>query len=99
MHFDIREIVSAWVSKVNPTDVQKELATKRAEICNQCPKVEKVLIEAPGTRYCGVCGCFIEAKIYSYKEGACPTGKWDELDKNYRSTGVLKVLKDPKKLV
>ena len=95
MHFDVKEIVSAWMSKMNPTETQKELATKRAEICNQCPDVGKVLDRAEGTRYCMNCGCFIEAKVYSYKEGACPKGKWDKVDREFRNTQALKVLKDP----
>lgn len=97
MHFDVKEIVSAWVSKVNPKDSQRELAEKRANICNECDQVKEAIKSANGTRYCGQCGCFLEAKVYSYKEGACPLGKWDEIDRKYRNTQALKVLKNPSK--
>lgn len=97
MHFDIKEIVSAWVSRVKPKEDQKVLAEKRAEICNECSEVKEAINNVNGTRYCGQCGCLLEAKVYSYREGACPLGKWDEIDKEFRNTKALKVLKDPKK--
>lgn len=99
MHFDIKEIVSAWASKVRPTEDQKNLATRRAEICNQCPDIGEAVKGADGTRFCKNCGCLIEAKIYSYKEGACPKGKWDDIDRKFANTKALKVLKNPKKTI
>lgn len=97
MHFDVKEIVSAWVSRVNPTEDQKKLAELRAEICNECDEVKEAVESLNGTRYCSQCGCLIEAKVYSYKEGACPLGKWDKIDREFRNTKALKILKDPKK--
>lgn len=97
MHFDVKEIVSAWISKINPKEEQKALAEERAKICNECDEVKEAIGSINGTRYCSKCGCLIEAKIYSYKEGPCPLGKWDEVDRKYRNTKALKVLKDPKK--
>lgn len=97
MHFDVKEIVSAWISKVHPKEEQKALAEERAKICNECDEVKEVIDNVNGTRYCGQCGCLIEAKVYSYKEGACPLGKWDDIDRNFRNTKALKVLKEHKK--
>lgn len=97
MHFDVKEIVSAWISKIKPKETQKELAEERAKICNGCDDVGEVIDNARGTKYCKNCGCLLEAKIYSYKEGACPKGKWDEVDRKYRNTQALKVLKEHKK--
>lgn len=97
MHFDVKEIVSAWVSKIHPKDSQRKLAEERAKICNECDDVGEVIDNAEGTRYCKNCGCLLEAKVYSYKEGACPLGKWDTVDREFRNTKALKVLKDPKK--
>lgn len=97
MHFDVKEIVSAWISKIKPKEEQKILAEQRAEICNECPEAKEVIDNVNGTRYCGQCGCLLEAKVYSYKEGACPLGKWDDIDRNFRNTKALKVLKEHKK--
>lgn len=99
MHFDVKEIVSAWVSRIHPTEDQKKLATLRAEVCNQCPDAEVAIGNINGTRYCTNCGCLLEAKVYSYKEGACPKGKWDKIDKNFKNTKALKVLKNPKNII
>lgn len=95
MHFDVKEIVSAWASKIKPTEDQKKLATLRAEICSKCPDVGEAVKGSNGTRFCKNCGCLLEAKVYSYKEGACPKGKWNEVDSAYKNTKAIKVLKDP----
>ena len=99
MKFDIKEIVSAWAAKVHPTLEQRELATQRAGVCANCDMVGEALKGAAGTRYCKECGCLLEAKVYSNKEGACPKGKWDEIDRKYQNTKALKVLKNPKKII
>lgn len=99
MHFDVKEIVSAWASKLKPTEDQKQLATLRAEVCQNCPDVGEVVEGAEGTRYCKNCGCLLEAKVYSYKEGACPKGKWDNIDRQFLNTKALKVLKNPEKVI
>ena len=95
MHFDVKEIASAWIAKLHPTDPQKELAERRASICNECDEVGEIIEDNENTRYCKKCGCIIGAKIYSYKEGACPLGKWDDNDREFRNTQALKVLKNP----
>lgn len=96
MTFNIKEIVSAWVSKIHPKDSQKELAEKRATICSTCDQVREAVESVNGTRYCNQCGCLLEAKVYSYREGACPLGKWDTVDREFRNTKALKVLKNIK---
>lgn len=99
MYFDIKEIVSAWTSRIKPTEDQKKLATLRAEVCNECDDVGEALEGSAGTRYCKNCGCLLEAKVYSYKEGACPKGKWDKIDSEFRTTKALRVLKNPKSII
>lgn len=99
MHFDVKEIISAWASTLHPTEDQKKLAELRANICNECPDVKEALKGSDGTRYCKNCGCFLEAKVYSYKEGACPKGKWDKVDGEFVNTKALKVLKHPKSVI
>lgn len=94
MHFDIKEILSAWKAKLNPTEDQRTLAEQRAKICEQCDRVGETLKNNKSTNYCKECGCILPAKVYSYKEGACPLGKWDEIDRKFRNTKALKVLKE-----
>lgn len=96
MTFNVKEIVSAWASKVKPKRDQKRLAEKRATICSTCDRVKEAIGSVDGTRYCAECGCLLEAKVYSYREGACPLGKWDTVDREFRNTKALKVLKNIK---
>jgi hypothetical protein len=74
----IEEIFKSWGIAFNPNDKQAQLAAKRIEICNECEFKSDVPV-----RRCTVCGCALKAKIYSPVEGACPKGKWDEVDAIY----------------
>jgi hypothetical protein len=76
----LREIVTAWRTKWNPTDEQKILADKRLLICKKCPSKKETISGLNFFAVCGECGCPIEAKIHSPRVGACPLGKWDEID-------------------
>ena len=69
------EIFKAWAIMFNPDDAQAELATERIQICETCEhKKTNPMI------HCGLCGCALKAKIYSPVKGACPAGKWNEVD-------------------
>lgn len=71
----IKEIFIAWGISINPNDKQFAHAAKRLSICNECEfRQEHPVI------HCTVCGCFLKKKIYSQEEGACPKGKWDDID-------------------
>ncbi len=71
----IEEIFKAWRIAYNPNEAQTELAVERITICNGCEfKAEEPLI------HCTVCGCSLKKKIYSPVKGACPKGKWNEID-------------------
>lgn len=72
------EIFKAWKTKFNPNEAQKELASLRMDICNECEHKQVIAI----TR-CGLCGCPLGGKVYSPKQNACPAGKWDEIDKHF----------------
>jgi len=61
----------------NPTREQMELAAKRHEICLKCEWIRNSLLF---NTKCGNCGCPIGKKIFSPAIGACPVGKWDEVD-------------------
>jgi hypothetical protein len=72
----IKEIFKSWNIALNPDETQAELASKRIEICNSCEfKVENL-----GFNQCSVCGCALKAKVFTPIKGACPKGKWDEID-------------------
>lgn len=94
MQIDFREIFSAWKAKLNPERSQEELAGLRLEACSSC-EFAKSLMGTEGI-YCSKCGCLLKAKIFTPREGACPEGKWDSIDQNYRNTNAIRVLKNPK---
>jgi hypothetical protein len=83
----VEEIFKAWGIMFNPNDTQAELAGKRMEICDNCeskrtiPIVNRVL---PIVQ-CGECGCALKAKVYSTVVGACPKGKWLEVEMEWQS--------------
>lgn len=72
----IEEIFKAWNIAFSPDNEQAELASKRIEICNACDKKVTNL----GINRCSVCGCALKGKVFSPVKGACPEGKWDEVD-------------------
>jgi hypothetical protein len=71
----VNEIFSAWGIMFNPNDEQAELAMERIKICDTCEhkKTDPAI-------HCGLCGCMLKAKIFSPIQGACPAGKWNEVD-------------------
>ena len=72
----IQEIFKAWNIAIDPNEKQAELASKRIEICNSCEyKVTNL-----GINRCSVCGCALKGKVFTPAVGACPKGKWDEID-------------------
>lgn len=72
----LQEIFKAWNIAFDPNNDQAELAAKRIEICNSCDKKVTNL----GINRCSVCGCALKGKVFSPVKGACPIGKWDEVD-------------------
>jgi hypothetical protein len=71
----IEEIFKAWAIMFNPDDAQSVLAAERIQICDSCEhKRTNPMI------HCGLCGCALKAKIYSPVKGACPDGRWNEVD-------------------
>ena len=83
----LQEIFKAWNIAFDPDNEQAELAAKRIEICNSCDKKVTTL----GINRCSVCGCALKGKVFSPVKGACPEGKWDEVDnKNIQIEPVMK---------
>lgn len=74
----IVEIFTAWGISFNPNDSQAELASQRIQICNECE-----FKESKPFNKCTVCGCALKAKVFSPAKGACPKGKWDEIDDRF----------------
>ena len=72
----IEEIFTSWNISFNPNNEQNELASKRIEVCNSC-EFKKIKF---GINTCSVCGCALKAKVFTPVEGACPKGKWDNID-------------------
>ena len=72
----IKEIFKSWNIAFDPNAEQSDLAAKRIAICNLCSKKATNL----GINRCTVCGCALKGKVFSPKKGACPEGKWDEVD-------------------
>lgn len=82
MSFNILEIAKSWIIANNPTDVQKELAQKRYDICLGCEHYRK---SRPITNdeYCDNCGCPILKKIFSPHFDACEIHNWLKVDEEY----------------
>jgi len=72
----LKEIFKSWNIALNPDEQQVKLATKRLEICNSC----EYKVDTLGINQCSVCGCALKAKVFSPVKGACPEGKWNEID-------------------
>lgn len=87
---NIREIVTAWATRLHPSTEQKELGDKRYNICLTCPSFREKIKNKKWTQYCGECGCPLSGKvftrsIYSDEDGSCPLGKWKEVEIEYKS--------------
>ena len=69
----IPEILIGWFNAIFRKSLQPELVKKREEVCNTCP--------LRINNQCGVCGCFLEAKVRvdldkPWGQGGCPMNKW-----------------------
>jgi len=68
------EITKSWVSSLNPTFEQKEIAEHRISECNKCEF--KKYINFLDTYVCDLCGCPLKGKIFSPNKDSCPKKKW-----------------------
>jgi hypothetical protein len=72
----IFEIVEAWSTAINPSEVRRKVAEIRYGICFDC--------EFKGTNFlnnevCTACGCPLKGKIFTSatpEQNNCPKGKW-----------------------
>jgi glycosyltransferase involved in cell wall biosynthesis len=69
----IKEILLSYMTAMNPTEEQKEIAEKRLEICANC----EFWVQSSIRDYCNKCGCTTSAKVFSpVGADACPEKKW-----------------------
>ena len=54
--------------------VPEEISNERFNICLNCPKLTKPLLQ------CSECGCFMKVKT-KISSQECPLGKWNKYDK------------------
>lgn len=76
----VLEILRSWGIKYNPKDVHNELAAARLEICSSC---EHNIYNSINIKVCGLCGCPLNAKVFSPKMKACDLNKWEPAEKKY----------------
>jgi hypothetical protein len=69
----VKEILLSYMTAMNPTEEQKEVAEKRLEICANC----EFWVQSSVRDYCGKCFCTTSAKVFSpVGADACPEKKW-----------------------
>ena len=69
----VKEILLSYMTAMNPTQEQKEIAEKRLEICADC----EFWVQSTMRDYCNKCGCTTSAKVFSpVGADACPEKKW-----------------------
>jgi len=57
----VKEILLSYMTAMNPTEEQKEVAEKRLEICATC----EFWVQTSIRDYCSKCGCTTSAKVFS----------------------------------
>lgn len=72
-------ITDAWITAMNPTNEQKELAEARWNVCIQCTEFRKER-DITGEPFCNDCGCPLKKKIFTREYNECPQKKWKEVD-------------------
>lgn len=83
---DLKEIITSWLIKHNPTKIQQQLAVERYAICEECPSRANVILQQKWTEHCSECGCPLQGKIFTPKYNGCPLGKWKDVEEKYLPT-------------
>jgi hypothetical protein len=92
VNFNVLEIINAWITALNPTDLQAKLAKERLDVCLVCDFKKEVIQNKEWSAICGACGCPIKKKIFTDQMNSCPQKKWNLLEENYKS-----ILKEKKR--
>ena len=80
MGFDLKTITQSWFDSYFGTELQKQLAEQRLEVCKTCPSRKELLKNQEWSVICNQCGCPLNKKIFSKKIKECPLDKWKEVD-------------------
>ena len=80
---NIKQIIDAWRVAYNPTDIQKELAERRLQICDGCEHKTNITKSIKITHICAECGCPINKKVFTQEYDPCPLRKWTVVDTPY----------------
>jgi hypothetical protein len=83
---DFKEIITSWLIKHSPTELQQQLAVERYTVCEECPSKTNILLQKKWTESCSECGCPLQGKIFTPKYNACPLGKWKDIEEKYLPT-------------
>lgn len=84
----LTDIFKSWISSLNPTKEQIEIAEHRASVCDGCQYKEELnnslLLKLSENDKllnkfkCGKCGCILSKKIFSQFKESCPENKWQK---------------------
>ena len=80
---DLKEIIESWIISSNPTEVQKDIANNRLEVCKKCELFTELNKKYKILTICSGCGCPIHKKVFSTRYNPCPLKKWNETDEVY----------------
>ena len=84
MKFNIGEIIKAWITANNPSELEKQLAEERLEICMTCEFRKEIIHNKEWSALCGKCGCPLNKKIFTDQYGSCPLNKWELIEDKYK---------------
>lgn len=78
-----KKIFDAWITSMNPSEIEKKIAEDRINICTGCEFIKGTKV-FKWAGYCKKCGCPINKKVFSKAFNDCPMKKWEEIDsKNF----------------
>jgi lipoate synthase len=93
---DFKEVIESWITKFNPTDLEKQLSEERLTICKNCVYYTEVLKKKKWSAVCTECSCPLIGKIFTSKVKSCRIGNWYDVDKKY---GIYKETKTNKTIL
>ena len=90
MKFNFIDIINSWITSLNPTEMEAELAKERLSICLRCGFRKEIIKNKQWSAVCGGCGCPLEKKIFTNQYGSCPLHKWEEVEDKYMEHLIVK---------
>ena len=71
----LTNIIDGWLADIGAKSFNIEEATRRAQICAECPHNQEVL----KLSLCEKCGCLLSKKTKAM-QAECPIGKWGKYE-------------------